>query len=142
MASHRELVARETARGMRSVGVTPLPIDFAWRRFDLRSSHHRLTTTRGRFASRVAANISHRFGTNGWIEEVAYRLVGTCVFWAILIIIVSPYLTSRFGGNDPRSTEKSLGHRSAVSGEAVATLMSAVDCRWQNPYSRKAPQSV
>ena len=73
-------------------------------------------------------------GANRWMEEVLWRLVGTFVFWTVLVVILSPYLSHRLSGGKAEDSSPELSeHQSvATSGEPFATVMSTMDCRWQD----------
>ena len=98
------------------------------------------STTRSERTARLKHASVRRGDIQRWIDEVAYRLVGTFVFWIILIIVVSPYLLSHLGNlavkRSPAVPRDDLAEVGSVFSDGkssrvtIATLTSAVDCKW------------
>jgi hypothetical protein len=95
-----------------------------------------------------ARSADRSLGVNRWIEGVlcgvrsyfaklslkmfVLVLAGTGVFWTVLIVALSPYLSQRFNEMAIPPTQRPE-HHATVAGEVVAVLASAANCRWQIP---------
>ena len=73
-------------------------------------------------------------GKSRWMEEILWRLAGTFVFWSILLIVLSPYLSSQLYNSrvNDQVTSSPTPSVDTQTDKSSATLVTTIDCRWQD----------